>query len=106
VATIGTLAERMALRHHSAVELINRLEKRGYVRRTRGRDDRRRVIVSLLPVGERKVEEVVRNRFDEMHSDVKQLVETLIGLLEQTQHERGGNRRTTRLRQRVQGQRG
>lgn len=35
-ATIGTLAERVALRHHSAVELIDRLEERGYVRRSRG----------------------------------------------------------------------
>ena len=39
-ATIGTLAERMALKHHSVVELIDRLEVHGYVRRSRGREDR------------------------------------------------------------------
>ena len=38
-ATIRTLAERLALKHNSTVELINRLEKRGYVRRSRSRDD-------------------------------------------------------------------
>ena len=42
-ATIRTLAERLALKHHSVVELIDRLETHGYVRRTRGREDRRRV---------------------------------------------------------------
>jgi len=45
-ATIRTLAERLALKHHSVVELIDRLETHGYVRRTRGREDRRRVLVS------------------------------------------------------------
>src|ERR1700680_892453 len=50
-ATIRTLAERLVLKHHSTVELIDRLETHGYVRRSRGRDDRRRVIVALLPCG-------------------------------------------------------
>ncbi len=45
-ATIRTLAERLALKHHSVVELIDRLAAHGYVRRTRGREDRRRVLVS------------------------------------------------------------
>src|SRR5215469_4908654 len=57
-ATIRTLAERLALKHHSAVELIDRLEMHGYVRRNRVRDDRRRVLVSLLPRGERILEQV------------------------------------------------
>src|SRR6266481_7818442 len=55
-ATIRTLADRLALKHHSVVELIDRLETHGYVRRTRGREDRRRVLVSLLPRGERILE--------------------------------------------------
>lgn len=38
-ATIHTLAERMALKHHSAVELIDRLESHGLVRGSRGRGD-------------------------------------------------------------------
>jgi DNA-binding MarR family transcriptional regulator len=47
VATIRTLADRMMLKHHSTVELIDRLENCGYVCRSRGRDDRRLVTVSL-----------------------------------------------------------
>src|SRR5260370_2639176 len=50
-ATIRTLAERLALKHHSVVELIDRLETHGYVRRTRGREDRRRLFGSLTVRG-------------------------------------------------------
>ena len=57
-ATIRALADRLALKHHSAVELIDRLELHGYVRRSRSRDDRRRVLVSLLPRGEKLLEQV------------------------------------------------
>src|SRR6202158_2942252 len=83
-ATIRTLAERLALKHHSAVELIDRLEAHGYVRRTRGRDDRRRVLVSLLPRGERMLEDVVRHRINELRSYGHQLVRAIDQLLEKT----------------------
>src|SRR5260370_42434693 len=46
-ATIQTLAKRLVLKHHSTVELIDRLETHGYVRRSRGRDERPRVLGSL-----------------------------------------------------------
>jgi DNA-binding MarR family transcriptional regulator len=55
-ATIRTLAERLALKHHSAVELIDRLEKHGLVHRIRGLEDRRCVLVSLLPGGKKFLE--------------------------------------------------
>src|SRR2546425_9425912 len=45
-ATILTLAERLQLRHHSVVGLIDRLEKRGLVRRVQGKEDRRKVLIS------------------------------------------------------------
>ena len=40
---IRELANRMQIQHHSAVELINRLEQGGFVRRERAREDRREV---------------------------------------------------------------
>src|SRR5207248_1212154 len=46
-ATVSNLAERLVLKHHSVVELIDRLEAHGYVRRSRSREDRRSVLVSL-----------------------------------------------------------
>jgi DNA-binding MarR family transcriptional regulator len=50
-ATIGELAARMYLKHHTTVELIDRLEKRGYVRRTASTKDRRQVLVHLTHSG-------------------------------------------------------
>jgi DNA-binding MarR family transcriptional regulator len=81
-ATIRTLAERLALRHHSAVGLIDRLEARGFVHRNRGRDDRRQVLVSLLPRGERILEKVARRRIDELHSYGRELASAIEKLLQ------------------------
>jgi DNA-binding MarR family transcriptional regulator len=50
-ATIGELAERLQLKHHSTVELVNRLEKLGFVARAAGKEDRRQVIVHLTQSG-------------------------------------------------------
>jgi DNA-binding MarR family transcriptional regulator len=85
-ATILTLAERLALKHHSAVELIDRLETNGYVRRTRSRDDRRRVFVSLLPRGERLLEQVAQNRISELRTSGEALVGAIEALLDRRQH--------------------
>src|SRR3954451_4988252 len=38
-ATVGYLAERLQLQHHSTVELINRLAENNYVRRRRDEVD-------------------------------------------------------------------
>jgi DNA-binding MarR family transcriptional regulator len=81
-ATIRALAERLALKHHSVVELIDRLETHGYVRRTRGREDRRRVLVTLLPRGERMLEQVAQHRIGELRSTGHELVRTIDQLLE------------------------
>jgi DNA-binding MarR family transcriptional regulator len=50
-ATVGQLAERLRLKHHSTVELVNRLEALGVVARSKINADRRRVIVQLTPAG-------------------------------------------------------
>jgi DNA-binding MarR family transcriptional regulator len=90
-ATIRTLADRLALKHHSVVELVDRLEQHGLVRRTRSRDDRRRVLVSLLPRGEKLLEDVARHRISELRSSGAALVAAIEALLEREQ--RVGNRR-------------
>ena len=51
--SIRELAERMQLRHHSVVELVDRLERRQLLRRERSRTDRRQVILHLTPRGEK-----------------------------------------------------
>jgi DNA-binding MarR family transcriptional regulator len=88
-ATIRTLADRIALKHHSVVELVDRLEAHGYVRRTRGREDRRRVLVSLLPRGERMLEQVARHRISELRSHGHKFVKAIEQLLEHPDRSRG-----------------
>src|SRR5271169_3462761 len=50
--TVGDLAERLQLRHHSVVGLIDRLAESGLVRRNRAGGDRRQVRVRLTPKGD------------------------------------------------------
>jgi DNA-binding MarR family transcriptional regulator len=55
---IGELAERLQIQHHSTVELANRLAVGGYVRRRRAPDDRREVLLTLTPKGEKVLREL------------------------------------------------
>jgi DNA-binding MarR family transcriptional regulator len=50
--TIGVLAERLQLRHHSVVELVDRLADQRMVLRTPAGPDRREVAIALRPRGE------------------------------------------------------
>jgi DNA-binding MarR family transcriptional regulator len=50
--SVRELAERLHLRHHSAVGLVDRLARRGLVRRARSQADRRRAEVRLTARGE------------------------------------------------------
>ena len=51
--TIGELADELMLRHHSAVELIDRAEQAGLVARDRSAGDRRQVHIALTRAGQR-----------------------------------------------------
>ena len=76
-ASIQELAERMQLRHHSVVELVDRLERRSLLRRERSRDDRRRVIVHLTPRGEKIITRLARQRIAELRTAAPTLVRSL-----------------------------
>jgi DNA-binding MarR family transcriptional regulator len=45
--TIGELATRLNLKHHSVVGLVNRLMARGLIQRRQDEGDRRKVVVAL-----------------------------------------------------------
>lgn len=49
--TIGELAAKLHVRHNSAVGLITRIEKEGYVKREKSKLDQRRMHVRLTPKG-------------------------------------------------------
>jgi DNA-binding MarR family transcriptional regulator len=50
--TIGELAERLQIQHHSVVGLTNRLASLKLARKVRSQEDRRQVCLQLLPKGE------------------------------------------------------
>jgi DNA-binding MarR family transcriptional regulator len=97
-ATISALADRLSLRHHSTVELLDRMEARGYVKRIRGREDRRQVLVLLQPRGEKLLEKVVEQRIIELRANGRALVAAISALLETRGHpsmkKSSGGRRT------------
>jgi DNA-binding MarR family transcriptional regulator len=74
---IRELASRMDIRHNSAVELVNRLEARGFVHRTRAQEDRREVLLALTPKGERVLAELALHHHDELRGAGPELVTAL-----------------------------
>jgi DNA-binding MarR family transcriptional regulator len=74
---IRELANRMQIRHHSAVELINRLEARGFVHRTRAQDDKREVLLALTQKGEKVLGELALHHHDALESAGPELVKAL-----------------------------
>jgi DNA-binding MarR family transcriptional regulator len=52
-ATVGFLANRLQIEHHTAVELANRLQKNRLISRRRSEGDRREVMLKLTSRGKR-----------------------------------------------------
>ena len=86
---IRELANRMQIQHHSAVELVNRLEAGGYVRRVRGQSDRREVLLALTPRGERVLGELAMHHHEELRSAAPDLVAALRRLMPRGRNKRG-----------------
>src|SRR5216684_5551082 len=81
--TIGNLAERLGLRHHSTVELVDRLEKRGLIYRERSDRHRSFVFVRITPKGEAVLRKLVLSRKIELQKAGPILVKTLNMLTKQ-----------------------
>ena len=80
--TIGALAERLHVKHHSAVELVDRLVARKLVARRRAHDDRRQVLVELKPAGKAVLERLARHSLRELQTAGPALVDVLTRLIE------------------------
>jgi len=76
-ATVGALAERLQIQHHSAVELVDRLESRRLVHRSRNSEDRREVLVRLTGQGERLLHELSAPHRAELRSAGPSLLRSL-----------------------------
>jgi DNA-binding MarR family transcriptional regulator len=79
--TIGILAERLQIQHHSAVELVQRLEDRRLISRSRSPADRRQVLIQLTPHGETELEKLTVCHLAELRTNGPALVEALEGLI-------------------------
>jgi DNA-binding MarR family transcriptional regulator len=85
--TIGELAERLGLRHHSAVGLIDRLVANALVKRNDSADDKRQVLISLT----RKADDLLATLSAAHHAELERLAPLLQMLL--GQFEREANRK-------------
>ena len=64
--TIATVANHLLLRHHSAVELVDRAVAAGLVVRRRDAGDGRAVRLALTPLGTRKLEALSQLHIEEL----------------------------------------
>jgi DNA-binding MarR family transcriptional regulator len=76
-AVIGALAERLQIQHNTAVELVDRLARRGLVRRSRAADDRRCVLVEITARGNATLEKLSQTHLDELRRAGPSLVRSL-----------------------------
>ncbi len=83
-ASIRELAERLQLRHHSVVELVDRLEKRLLLRRERSRSDRRQVVLHLTPRGGKILTMLAKQRISELRTAAPALVRALTAVIRST----------------------
>ena len=75
--TVGELAERLAIKPHSAVGLADRLVDAGLAVRQTGAKDRRHVELTLTAAASRKLAELSQSHREEL----KRLAPTLVPLL-------------------------
>lgn len=80
--TIGELAERLQLVHHSTVGMVDRLEKQKYIRRTPNQIDHRKVHVKLTAKGEKVLEKLSaehREQLRRLSPQINNVLEDLSG---------------------------
>ncbi len=64
--TMSAIAQRMGHTTAAATGLVDRLEKLHHVRRTHGKDDRRKILVEITPSGKELVAEVRDDMVDNL----------------------------------------
>ena len=78
--TIRQLSERLQVKHHTVVSLVDKLERSRFVRREPGIDDRRTVYASLTAAGSRVLAKVAVLHRREMRVRSPEMIEALVKL--------------------------
>ncbi len=86
---IGEVAERLQIQHHSTVELVDRLARRGLIRRRRSENDRREVLLELTPRGDKLLQEMALRHRSELREMAPSLVAALKRVIRDTQSNNG-----------------
>ena len=91
--TIAYAAERLSLRHHSVVELVNRSEREGLLVRAVDKVDRRRAILQVTRKGERVLGRLAGDHAHELNDLAPRLAKALTRIREHAQNLAGTNSR-------------
>jgi DNA-binding MarR family transcriptional regulator len=84
--TIREIAARLFIQHHSAVELVNRLESGGAIARRPGTEDKREVWLRLTPTGHSILRKLAMEHRIELERSGPELARALSSVL---RHRRG-----------------
>ena len=79
--TVGELANRLVLRHHTVVELTNRLEAAGFVKRQPDPEDGRQILIHVTPQGAAKLRSLSLAHRDELRVKGPELARALRTIL-------------------------
>lgn len=79
--TIREIASRLFIQHHSAVELVNRLEVTGAIARSPGVEDKREVLIRLTAAGRgilRRLALAHRNELEESGPELARALQSVL----------------------------
>jgi DNA-binding MarR family transcriptional regulator len=80
--TIGTIAERLCVKHHTAVALVDKLEASGLLARERGSEDRREVLLRLTRDGEAMLRTLSSQHQQQLQTVGPEMIDALQKILE------------------------
>ena len=81
--TIREISSRLCIQHHSAVELVNRMEHAGTVERHPASEDKREVLVRLTPSGRALLRKLALTHRIELERSGPELAKALNTVLKQ-----------------------
>jgi DNA-binding MarR family transcriptional regulator len=98
--TIGTLAERLCVQHHTTVALVDNLVALGLVERVRNSADRREVLVEITPRGEAVLRKLSAQHREQLRRVAPTLIHALDAIRESSSDKRANQASTPRARPR------
>jgi len=96
--TVGVLAERLQIQHHSAVELVDRMELHGLLKRIRNRADRRKVLLRVTRHGAELLEKLSVPHRAELRAAGRTLLRALEAAMRSAGHSTISRRENARSR--------